>query len=249
MADSDKTSLFGDIPRRSFATTRWTTIERAGGDDGEKSRLALETVCRTYWYPLYAYIRRLGYQPADAEDLAQGFFADLLQRKDLARVDRAKGKFRSFLLASLKHYLSKQRGQSHALKRGGGQSVLPLSGDEAESRYQIEPANTFSPDQLFDRRWALTLLEVAMNRLREEYGALKKSVLFEQLKPSLTGDRMTLPYAELAQKLNLSESNVKVTIHRLRRRYAELLREEIARTVSDPGETESEYQYLFKILG
>jgi RNA polymerase sigma factor (sigma-70 family) len=231
---------------RQFATTRWTAVLAAVKTDSPHAIEALDQLCRTYWYPLYAWSRRQGYAPHDAQDLIQGFFARLLEKRDLADVDPARGKFRSFLLASLKHYLANERDRERAWKRGGRHQFVPLDPELAESRYGTEPS--LSADQTYDRRWALTVLDQVMARLRAEFCQRGKASLFDQLKACLTGDRLDQPYAELAGQLGVSESALKVSVHRLRNRYRQLLRDEVAQTVGDTSTTEDELRHLMGVL-
>ena len=233
---------------REFATTRWTIVLKAGRSDTTQARDALAKLCRAYWYPLYAYVRRQGHGPHDAQDLTQEFFARLIEKNYLGDVDREKGRFRSFLLASLKHFLANEWDKAKAVKRGGDQTFVSLNSESAETRYSLEPADTLSADKIFERRWALTLLEQVLAGLREEYSATGKAALFDRLKDCLTGDRSSLPYAELGRKAGMSEGAVKVAVHRLRRRYRDSLREEIANTVGSPDEVEEELRYLFAVL-
>lgn len=231
-----------------FATTHWTVVLSAAQGGSPRADDALARLCQSYWYPLYAYVRRQGNSPHDAQDLTQAFFARLIAKNYLGDVNRAKGRFRSFLLASLKHFLANEWDKARALKRGGGQTIVPLEVETAERRYSLEPADPHSPDKIFERRWALTLLEQVLGRLRAEYSAQGKGALFEGLKDSLTGDRSTLRYAELGGAVGLSEGAVKVAAHRLRRRYREILRLEIANTVATPEEVDEELRYLFAVL-
>jgi RNA polymerase sigma factor (sigma-70 family) len=219
----------------------------AGRSDTTRARDALARHCQTYWYPLYAYVRRRGYSPADAEDLTQGFFARLLKLESLADVRRERGKFRSFLLAAMNHYLSDQRDRALAKKRGM-QQTISLDSRSAETRYGREPADTVTPERLFEQQWALTLLETVVQRLRHEYETDGKGELFMGLRFAITGERSAVPYAELATQLGLSEEAVRVTVHRLRRRYRQLLREEIAHTVTTEDEVADELQSLRRIL-
>jgi RNA polymerase sigma factor (sigma-70 family) len=225
-----------------FATTRWTVVVAAGRKSDTQARQALEELCRTYWYPLYAYIRRQGHSKEDAEDLTQAFFARFLEKNYLAGLDRERGKFRAFLLASLKHFLANEWDKSQRQKRGGGATLLSLDWQDAETRYRIEPVDQSSPDKLYDRAWAVTLLERVIYRLRDESADPRQ---FEHLKPFLTVDKNAIPYREAAKELGLTEGAVRVTVHRLRRRYRELLRQEIAETLSDPTHVEEELRALF----
>ena len=231
-----------------FAATHWSVVLAAKGGDSTRARAALETLCRTYWYPLYAFARRMGQSPHDAEDTVQGFFAICLEKNYLAAAEQAKGRFRSFLLLALKRFLAKERDKSRACKRGGGQRPIALDGLSAEQRYALEPAEQFSADRLFERRWALTLLEKVLSRLREELAAAGRLGAFEQLKEFLLADGRGTPYKELAAQLGTSEGAVKVGVHRLRQRYRELLEEEIANTVASPEEVEEERRYLLAVL-
>ncbi len=196
--------------------------------------------------PLYAFIRRQGESPHDAQDLTQAFFTRLFEKDYLLAVDRQKGRFRSFLLASLKHFLSNERDRARAQKRGGAQGPLSLDFENAESNYQIEPIDQLTPEKIFDRRWALGILERAINRLRQAYTADGKAVLFDQLKPTLTEARGSTSYAALAVQLGISEAAVKMAVHRLRQRYRQVLRAEIAETVADPDEVEDELRQVLR---
>ncbi len=233
-----------------FTTTHWSLVLAAAGrSEDALGRQALASLCQVYWYPLYAFVRRQGHGPHDAQDLTQEFFLRLLDKDYLGDVDRTKGKFRSFLLAALKHFLSKQWARAKTIKRGGGRTLLPLDTLGAEDRYRREPEDNATPDRLFQRRWALTLLDRVLTRLCEEYEATGKQAVFEQLQGCLTRDRDVLPYAALAAKLEMTEAAVKVAVHRLRRRYRGLLRDEIAQTVADPREIDDEIRELFSALG
>jgi RNA polymerase sigma-70 factor (ECF subfamily) len=231
-----------------FATTHWTVVQTAGGAESPESSQALESLCRTYWYPLYAYVRRAGNSPQDAEDLTQAFFARFLEKQWVVDADRNRGRFRSFLLTSLKHFLANEWDKAKAQKRGGRVRFVPLDADTAETRYRREPADTATPDREFDRCWALALLDTVLARLQREYEEEGKSGLFEHLKGTLGGERSGLPYARLGEKLQMSEGAVKVAVHRLRQRYRLILRAEIADTVSTPAEVEAEIQELFAAL-
>ncbi len=231
-----------------FALTRWSVVLAAGRSESTHARDALEELCRTYWAPIYAFIRRDGHSPEDAQDLAQEFFSRLLERNFLESVSPDKGRFRSFLLASLKHFLANEWDKAKAKKRGGGRRPLPIDGLSAETSYVVEPAENLTPDKLYERRWALTLLDRVLRRLRDEYVGEGKSSQFEELKSALTGDRQSLPYAELARRLHTSEGAIKVAVYRMRQRYRQLLREEIAQTVATPGEVEDEIRALFGAL-
>jgi RNA polymerase sigma factor (sigma-70 family) len=231
-----------------FATTHWSVVLEAGQEDSPKGSEALANLCRAYWYPLYAYVRRKGYAAPDAEDLTQEFFARLLARNYLSAADRRKGKFRSFLLGALEHFLAREWRRAHAEKRGGGQSAFSLEEMDAEKRYLLEPMHELTPERLFDRRWATTLLEAAMSELRREYQARNQAELFGSLESALLGDGATISYAEIGHSLQMNEGAVKVAVHRLRKRYRELLQAEIANTVASPEDAEEEMQHLFRAL-
>jgi RNA polymerase sigma-70 factor (ECF subfamily) len=231
-----------------FPTTHWSRVARAGVPDDPEARAALEGLCRDYWYPLYAFARRRGLGPDDAADLVQGFFADLIARRDLAAADPARGRFRSFLLAACSHYLSNRREHDRAAKRGGGRAPVPIDRLEAESRYGREPTHELTPERLFARRWALDLLERALGRLEAEAAGARQAALFGRLRPALTGDGGCEPYAVVAEELGITEGAVKMAALRLRRRYGELLRAEIAQTVADPADVDDELRDLFAAL-
>ena len=232
-----------------FATTHWSVVLTAQRHDSTRAHAALSNLCQTYWYPLYAFVRRQGHGAHDAQDLTQEFFARLLEKNYLAVADRERGKFRSFLLASLKHFLANEWNRAQAAKRGGGQVIASLNETDAEGRYALEPADTVTAEKIFERRWATTLLDQVVSRLRDEYGRAEKATLYGHLKQCLTVESRAVPYAELAARLEMSEGAVKVAVHRLRARYRELLREEIAQTVSSSGEVEEELRHLFAALG
>jgi DNA-directed RNA polymerase specialized sigma24 family protein len=234
--------------REVFATTHWSVVVEAGQNNSPRAFEAMTQLCRTYWYPLYAYVRRKGYPALDAQDLTQEFFARLLARNYVTAADRQKGKFRSFLLGTFEHFLAKEWRRAHAQKRGGGQSAFSLDEMDAENRYLLEPAHELTPAKIFDRRWATTLLERAMMRLGEECRADQKGDLFEKVKPLLSGDSADVSYAEMALSLNKSEGAFKVAVHRLRQQYGELVRAEIAQTVASPAEVDQELHYLLAAL-
>ena len=231
-----------------FATTHWSVVLTAGRPGSAHYQQALETLCRTYWFPLYAYLRRRGYDGAQAEDHTQAFFAYLLARHGLRLADPKRGKFRSFLLGALKHFLANERARAQAQKRGGNQTILSLDLDKAESQYALEPRDELSPERLFERSWALTVLERAMARLQAEATTPKKKKLFECLKTYLTADKSSIRYHDAAEQLGMSDGAVKTAVHRLRRRYRELLREEIAQTVSTEDQIDEEIRDLFAAL-
>jgi RNA polymerase sigma factor (sigma-70 family) len=238
----------GGPDRSPFVGTRWSVVLAAGAGDSPRAQDALSTLCQTYWHPLYAYVRRAGHSREEAEDLTQGFFAHLLARNTFGKADPARGRFRSFLLASLKHFLGHEWEKGRAQKRGGGARPLPLTFDTAETRCAQPVAPGDTPDRAFDRQWALALLEVVLDRLRAEYSRAGRDDWFLGLKETLAGGRSEIPYRELAGRMGVSEGAVKVAAHRLRRRYRELLREEIANTVSGPEAVEEELRELFAAL-
>jgi RNA polymerase sigma factor (sigma-70 family) len=238
-----------DEPRPVFVTTHWSVVLSARQKDSPHSAAALETLCRTYWYPLYAYVRRQGHSPHDAQDLTQGFFARLLQKDYLQAAAREKGKFRTFLLVALKRFLANEWDREHAQKRGGFAPVVSIDQEDAESRLAAEPAHNLQPDVLFDRQWARTLLERTMTRLRDEYAATGRARLFELLQGCLAKDESALAYAEIAARLNLTVAAVKMAVRRLRARYREILHAEIADTVASPEEIEEEIRHLFSTFG
>ena len=207
--------------------------------------MALDELCRTYWYPLYAYARHQGHLREDAEDLTQSFFARLLEKNYIEGLTSDKGKFRAFLLAALKHFLANEWNRARRQKRGGGVALLPLDWQDGDTRYQISIADHLSPDKLYDRAWAVTLLERVITRLRDESGAEGKSALFEHLKSFLMVGKGSIPYAQAATALGLTEGAARVAVHRLRARYRALLREEITQTLSDPAQADEEMQALF----
>ena len=223
-------------------------IIAAGQDASPLAHEALETLCRTYWYPLYAFIRREGHSPHDAQDLTQAFFARFLEKNFLGDVHRERGKFRSFLLASLKHFLANEWNRARAQKRGGGQTIIPLDQETTEGRYHLEPRDELTAEKIYERRWALTLLDRVLGRLRDEFVAGGKTAQFEELKIFLSAGKGSIPYATVAAKLGSTPEAIKVAVHRLRRRYRELLRAEIANTVATPAEVDEEIRYLFRAL-
>ena len=232
-----------------FETTRWSVVRTAAAGSSSQARHALQTLCSTYWYPLYTYIRHQGNSAEDAKDLIQEFFTQFLEKDYLNDVDPAKGKFRSFLLASVNHFLSNQRDRARAVKRGGRVTFLPLDFDSVEERYVGVASQTQSPEKLFDRAWALATLESTLARLRQEYDKSGKSALFDRLKGTLTGQEDRVPYQEVGAELGLSEGAVKVAVHRLRRRYRDLLLEEIAATLAEGESVDEELHHLFSAIG
>ncbi len=243
------------VHRRSprFATTRWSLVLQAKDRPSADAFEALADLCRAYWYPLYAMIRRRSRDGHEAQDLTQEFFVRLLEKDFLDDVDPARGRFRAFLLAAVKHFLSNEWDKGLAAKRGGGLCIQSLDvqefdWDSGESRYLTEPSHELTPERLFERQWAIALLDRVLKRLQDDYLKLNKMTEFETLTPFLSRDRDGADYADAAKKLHSSESTVRVAAHRLRKRYRELLREEIAHTVSTPQEVEDELRYLFVVL-
>lgn len=234
--------------RPVFVTTHWSVVLSARKKHSPQSAAALETLCRTYWYPLYAYVRRQGHSPPDAQDLTQEFFARLLQKDYLKAAAREKGRFRTFLIVALKRFLANEWDRVRAQKRGGGQPLLSLDAEIAEERYRIEPVEGATADRIYERRWALTLLDRTMTRLRQEFTAAGKAEEFKRLKACLTAERGDISYAEIAGALGQSEGTVRVVVHRLRKRFREIFREEIAHTVSSAEEIEEEVRYLMGVL-
>jgi len=230
-------------------TTHWSAIVRAGQADSAKSQDALAELCRTYWYPLYAFIRRQGHEPHDAEDLTQAFFARLLEKNYVADARQEKGRFRTFLLTALKRFLANEWDRQHAQKRGGFQAAIPIDQAMAESRFNAELAHQVQPDVLFERQWARALLDRVMGQLREEYLATGRAALFEHLQSCVAKDESAQPYAKIAADLNLTEAVIKTAVHRLRVRYRDLLRIEISKTVSSAAEVEPELRQLFASFG
>jgi RNA polymerase sigma factor (sigma-70 family) len=229
-----------------FPTTRWTVVVAAGNPHRKEARSALVSLCENYWYPLYAYLRRRGYPADQAQDLTQEFFMRVLEGRYLDRAEREKGRFRAFILTSLKFFVADEEDRQRAHKRGGG-AVLPLEFSSGEDRYQREPVHDQTPERIFERRWALSVLDRVVEKLRDEFVQHSRPEHFERLKVFLLG-QSDRPYAALAREMSTSEGAVKVAIHRLRKRYRELFRQEIADTVADPAEVESELRYLAAVL-
>lgn len=236
------------VRQARFATTRWSIVLRAARPEAAGAGEALARLCHTYWFPLYAEVRRRGFNAHDAQDLTQGFFARLLERDLIARADPARGRFRSFVLTALKHFIADEREHARAQKRGGGQVPVSFDAEAAEKRFHAEPADEAAPDTAFDRQWALVLLGEVLARLEREYRDAGKARHFAILKPALTGARDAQPYAQLAAELGATEGAVKIAVHRLRRRYRELLEAEIAQTVASPEDAAAELNDLFRAL-
>jgi RNA polymerase sigma-70 factor (ECF subfamily) len=231
-----------------FASTHWSVVMAAKNGDDTGATAALEKLCRTYWPPLYAFIRRDGYDESEAKDLTQEFFLKLIERDYLQHLRHQRGKFRSFILTLLKHFLQEQRGKAGAQKRGGGKVIISLDQLAADGPCADEPADHFSPDHAFERRWAQTVLQTVLNRLREEYAALGKAAFFDVLKEIHPADRDAPSYAEIGDRFGMSEVAVKSAVQRMRRRHRELLREEIAHTVTRPEDVDEEIRHLRTVL-
>jgi RNA polymerase sigma-70 factor (ECF subfamily) len=231
---------------RSFPTTLWTIVLHAKGEDAAQVQAALTQLCQAYWYPLYSFVRRSGHSSHDAEDLIQAFFTRLIAKHSLEHVQPQLGRFRTFLLASLKNFLANDWDKAHAQKRGGGQTIVSLDLESAESRYQLEPTCDLTPERQFERQWALTLLDQVLTALRDEYHDDGKGDLFEELKAVFIGQPAT--HADMAVRLGSSEGAIKVAVHRLRQRYRELLQERVAASVGE-GDVEEELRHLLVVLG
>jgi DNA-directed RNA polymerase specialized sigma24 family protein len=232
-----------------FPSTHWTMVLMAGQNASPEATAALETLCRTYWYPLYVYIRRKGHGAEEAQDLTQEYFLRLLEKNYLAHVDRQKGRFRCFLLAALNHFLANEWRRGQTAKRGGGHPLIPLDERNAESRYALEPVSDLSPEKIYERHWALAVLGQALARLREESVAAGRTQQFDLLKGFLTTEAEEGDYDAAAVRLGMRFGTVAVLVHRLRQRYREMLRNEIARTVASQAEVEDEIRWLFAALG
>lgn len=248
MTTSEQSAEKGAEERRWFDTTHWSVVVRAGKPSSSQADAALAKLRETYWYPLYVYVRRQGQGSEDAQDLVQGFFARVLEKSYFGDADREKGTFRSFLLMALKRFMANEWDRANRLKRGGGRAIISLDEQNTEMRYRAEPADEMSPDKAFERRWALTVLDLVRQHLEAEFVALGKGQLFSELKTFLSGGAGEGTYPELGKRLGMTASNLKVTVHRLRQRYRELLRQEIANTVSSPEAIDDEIRHLFAAL-
>jgi RNA polymerase sigma-70 factor (ECF subfamily) len=235
-------------PGAVFATTRWSVVLTARDGRSPQAATALEALCRTYWYPLYAFVRRKGHSPHDAQDLTQAFFARLLEKNYVAQADRERGRFRTFLLAALTHFLADEWDKARRLKRGGGREIISFDAASAEERYRLEPTDQLDAAKLYERRWVTTLFDMVLARLEEEFRDSGKGALFDGLKSSLLSEPDSPTYVELGTRLGMKEDAVKQAVHRMRRRYRELFREEIAQTVDGPGEVDDELKHLFAVL-
>ena len=231
-----------------FVTTHWSLVLAAGGESSPAADEALAALCAAYWYPLYAYVCRRGFSPADAQDLTQAFFVRLLEKKSLAVADPARGRFRSFLLASLKHFLANEWDRAMAKKRGGAMDRLSIDFEEAEKLHAVEAASPLSPEDLFEQKWALALIARAMSRLQGEFTRARRTALFELMKDHLLASRPGTPLAAVAASAGMSEGAVKVAVHRMRNRFRALLRDEIAATVESPEEIDAEVRHLMTAL-
>ncbi len=231
---------------KNFPTTLWTVVLHAGRNEPTQVQAALTQLCQAYWYPLYSFVRRRGYSSHDAQDLTQAFFAQLLEKRGLERVDPELGRFRTFLLASLKNFLANDWDRAHARKRGGGQTIVSIDEESAESRYQLEPSHDMTAERHFERQWAMTLLDQVLDALRDEYHSEGKGDHFDELKAVIIGQPEA--YADMAARLRRSEGAIKVAVHRLRHRYRDLMRARIAATVGE-GDVDDELRHLLAVLG
>jgi RNA polymerase sigma-70 factor (ECF subfamily) len=248
MSRPDRLPESGPSRARSFTTTRWSIVLAAAHDSRPQAREALATLCGAYWFPLYYYVRRRGYRADEAQDLTQAFFATLLEKEYLDMADPGRGRFRSFLLASLSHFLANEWDRARARKRGGGK-VISMDVADAESRYSLEPADDLTAERLFERQWAMTLLDQVLAELREELARDGKQPLFDRLKGFLGGEAPGASYGQVAAELGMTEGAVKTAVHRLRRHYRRLLRARIAQTVASAEEIDDEIRHLFAALG
>lgn len=231
-----------------FATTHWSVVLAAGNQESPEAAAALEKLCRTYWYPLYVFVRRRGHSPEDAQDLTQQFFALFLRKEYFRLADRAKGRFRTFLLNALEHFLINEWKRSQRAKRGGGITPLSLDVEQAEHRYANEPATTLTPERAYEQQWAATLLERVLSTLRQEYAVTGNSRLFMELAELLWGKNGSTTFSEIGARLGITEGAARGAMHRLRTRYREQLRCEVAQTVNEPGEVDEELRYLLAVV-
>jgi len=243
---SPENSASSNSPR--FATTHWSVVLAAGKSSSATQKQALETLCQSYWFPLYAFLRRRGHDTHQAEDSTQAFFTHMLEKQDLRMADPKYGRFRSFLLIRLKHFLSDERDRARAQKRGGSRKILSLNLQNAEGQYVLEPADNLSPDMLFEKSWALTVLERTMDRLEADMASRNKQKLFEHLKVYLTTEKDDIPYQIMAPALDMTEGSIRVVVHRLRRQYKKFLRDEVAQTVGSEDQIDEEMGCLFAAL-
>lgn len=248
MATSESTGFTEDRAEPLFLPTHWSVVLAAGHGDSPSAREALAHLCKNYWYPLYAYARRRGCSPHDAQDLPQEFFARFLEGNWVAQADRQRGRFRSFLLSAMKHFMANEWNKARAQKRGGGQPALSIEEDSAEHRYRLEPSENATPESIFEKEWAVALLNGVLARLEAEYNEKGKRAWMEVMRPALATDRGALDYVELAHELGTTESAARMAVHRLRQRYRQLIRAEVASTVASPEEVEAEMRHLFQAL-
>jgi RNA polymerase sigma factor (sigma-70 family) len=248
VSDSGKSPVPFLATAPAFFTTHWSVVVAAGQSASATSEAALAELCRVYWYPLYAFVRRKGYSPHDAQDLTQAFFARLLEKNYFAHADQERGRFRTYLLTALTHFLADEWNKARRQKRGGGQAVISFDAASAEERYRLEPVDQLDAARLYERRWVTTLFETVLTRLGEEFRDSGKNELFTTLKHCLPAESNESSYFEIAARLKMTESTVKQTVHRMRLRYRELFREEIAQTVAGPGEVEDELKHIFAVL-
>lgn len=235
-------------PRSVFPTTHWSVVLAAGDAASPQADVALADLCRTYWYPLYAFVRRQGHRAHDAQDLTQMFFARLLAKNHFGQVDRERGRFRTFLLAALTHFLADEWDKARRLKRGGDRKIISFDAASAEERYLLEPVDHFDAARLYERRWVTTLFDKVLTRLEQEFRDSGKGELFEALRGSLLADDSRASYADIGARFGKQEDAVKQIVHRMRRRYRELFREEIAQTVAGAAELEDELRHLYSVL-
>jgi len=247
--DSSSQQAPAAVPAHEFATTHWSLVVSAGKPEGKEAREALSSLCQRYWFPLYAYVRRRVPNLQEAQDLTQEFFLRLIEKNAVARATPERGRFRSFLLASLDNFLANEWDRANAIKRGGGHEVLPLDLSAGESRLNLEPTHNLTPQRLYEREWTLTLLGLAMDGLRADCESTGKLRQFELLQGALSGDGEKLNYSSIAAELQMTEDAVRQAAHRLRKRYRELLRAEVAQTVSNPDEVDEEIRSLLATLG
>jgi RNA polymerase sigma factor (sigma-70 family) len=245
---NDPNSAGRDSPGHFFQTTHWSVVLRVADGHSHEASQALEKLCRTYWFPIYAFVRKRGHSPEQAQDLTQGFFAHFLEKQHLMKASRERGRFRSFLMTSVENFLRNEFERAQAQKRGGGRQLISLNEQDAEARYLCEPSDESDPAKTFEQRWASTLLNTVLSRLQDEFGASGRADLFEALQAHLWCETESTPYSELAGRFGLTLANVKTTALRLRQRYRELLREEIAHTVALPSEIDDEIRHLMKVV-
>ncbi len=246
---TDQFSMSPAPEKRQFASTRWSVVLAAGDLERDEPRIAITQLCETYWYPLYAYVRRRVDNVHEAQDLTQAFFSHLLEKQVIARADPNRGRFRAFLITALKNFLANEWKKARAEKRGGGKAELSLDFDSGESRYQIEPAHELTPEKLYERRWVLTLLDQVLESLRIELVEDGKAEHFEQFKGAITGEATPAEYQQAAETLEITSAAAKQAAYRLRKRYRQLFREEVARTVADESEVDDEIGRLLAVLG